>query len=165
MTDHVNKNEPVTAVELGKLMEHLLEYGEYDQYHDWSLYYTLRNKTDALAKMLENWEITEIEGRKLILQFIHTLIKDAGGNTQCITDTLITYAHLPEVNSIITASIDSIFFSLSLLISMKQFQIKSDEWIVKICDFSAGRKFTEKKKNKNIVELYQKIQELILELN
>lgn len=91
----------VTAQELSRLIEHLQVYGEYDSYHEWSLYYTLQNKLDSLEEMLKNWDDTEPAGQKLILNFIQILIKEAYYDPMIIKWKLAEHYHIPEVAAIL----------------------------------------------------------------
>lgn len=87
----------VTSQELTKLIEHYTVYGEYDEYHEWSLFYSLKDKLNFLDAMLKNRDNTEPLGKKIILQRIRDLIKEAGSNEENITNILTSYIHIPEI--------------------------------------------------------------------
>jgi hypothetical protein len=96
MQETNNVNETVTSGELEKIIQHT-QYGEYDQYHDWSPSYTLQDKASFLDNMLQNWTKTTPDGKKLILQFIRTLITESGNDTQIIANALVRYTQFPEI--------------------------------------------------------------------
>jgi hypothetical protein len=164
MEKNDDQKEIVTTREVIKIIQQG-EYGEYDQFHDWSPSYTLQNKADLLENMLNNWDKTEPEGRKLIIQFIRILIKESGSSALVITNKLVPYAQLPEVIRVVNEFLFSGLFCQDLLVSMKNYQVRQEDWLKKIRNISTERKFIEKKREINHKDLYRKINELILELS
>ncbi|HCL56318.1 MAG TPA: hypothetical protein DHW82_04835 [Spirochaetia bacterium] len=91
--------ENITAQAVQKIIDQT-KYGEYDQYHEWSPSYSLSDKTVFLENMLKDWERTEEEGKKLILQFAKDLLKEAGKWNSVIIEKLERYSQIPEIKEI-----------------------------------------------------------------
>lgn len=155
------ENEIVTSKKLSDHIEHLQVYGEYDSYHEWSLAYTLKDKTEELEKMLKAWGQTDLEGKKVICHFIRTLIKDSMYSTDLLTNVLVQNLHIPEIAKIISQSLNSGIFSGNLLASMKQYRIINAEWITAIRNNRSGENFLEKKKRYDVKGMYKLLDEFL----
>ncbi|MFH1253017.1 MAG: hypothetical protein V1664_01650 [Candidatus Uhrbacteria bacterium] len=90
----------ITAQDLTKIIQQGL-HGEYGADHDWSPDGSLKTKIGWLEEMLKNWDQTEPEGKKLIMYFLRSLIKEAKENSTVVTDRLTPYAKIPEVAKVI----------------------------------------------------------------
>lgn len=162
MEEANDQKEIVTAQEVAKIIQQSA-YGEYDQYHDWSPSYTLQNKADLLENMLKCWDTTEEKGRKLIVQYVRTLIKESGGGVSIITDKLLNFGGHSEIVKIVDEFLNSGVFSHALLSSMKNYHLRQDDWLLRIRAITAERKFIDNKRK--VKNLYKEIQGLILELS
>jgi hypothetical protein len=160
-----NEDQPVivTAAELAKIIEHYSVYGEYDEYHEWSLYYSFQDKAGLLEKLLIDWERTEADGQKLILQFTRTLIKEFLYGPSLLAEILVRSIRLAGIVEAVSGSLVSGVFAHALLVAMKNHQVRQEDWLAKIRELTAGRKFSERQRD--LKDLYPKIQELVEELS
>lgn len=94
------KREEIT-VEAVKIIIQNTEYGEYDQYHDWTPSYNLNDKINFLAQMLDNWNYTDDEGKILIAQFCKKLLNESGINNLLVLDKLYCYTQIPTIDNVI----------------------------------------------------------------
>jgi hypothetical protein len=163
MPEPESEIKTVSAAELAKQIQHLQCYGEYDQYHDWSLYFTLDDKTAALEKMLAAWDETDSDGRKLILAFIETLIKDNRNSCAVLTNLLVRHLQNPGVFKLVFESLESGSFCICLLSSMKLQNIKSDDLTAVIKSYFTARSFVERKRPYNVQEIYNRLEALLAE--
>jgi hypothetical protein len=153
----------IPTLEIEKIIQQS-NYGEYDQYHDWTPSYTLPQKAEFLKQMLSNWNITETDAQKLVIQFTRTLVKESGSSCLDITNILVSYFHLPEITGMINEFLFSGIFCRDLLISFKNTHLRQDEVLLKIDKYYKERKFIEKKREVNLKELYHDINNLLSEL-
>ena len=154
----------VTAQEVAGLID-MTEAGEYDSYHEWSPSFDLKGKADVLEGLMANWEVTEPEGRRRILEFARKLNKEWIDSAEPITNIVARYAHLPEVvNLVLNEFLMSGRFCLQLLLSMKDNRIKQDDWLSKIGTLAAEGKFIESKKILKRCDVYEGIAELLSEM-
>jgi hypothetical protein len=161
--EEANNKGPVTAREVSEAIRQC-EYGEYDQNHEWSPSYSLQDKAKVLGSMLDNWDRTEPEGRKVVIQFIRMLAQEAGNYAQAFTDTLVIHAGVPEVVNAVNEFLVSGTFSHDLLVSMKNHGVRQEEWVRRIGELAVARKFV-KNRFVNMKRLYKNIQELLGELS
>jgi len=139
--------------------------GEYGADHDWSPSFTLQDKVDVLERLMKNWENTEPEGKKQIIQFIRMLNKEWFDSAHGIANVVAQYSQQPEVVSVVLKEcLVSGRFCHALLVSMKEHQVKQEDWLLKIKTNTAERKFIEKKKVLNRDHIYENIDKLLAEI-
>ena len=150
-----------TAQDVARLID-MTEAGDYDSYHEWSPSFDLKAKADVLAGMMLNWETTEPEGRKLILEFLRKLNKSWMDSAKPVTDIVARYAGLPEIVRIVHDEfLTSGRFCHYLLISMIELHVTQENWLSKIGALAAGKRFTESKKLLRACKVYEGIENLL----
>ena len=162
MTENDRLSMPVTAHDLTRRIQHM-QYGEYDQDHDWSPCFTFKDKVDLLNAMLAEWDKTELDGKKLIVQFARSLIVSCKWEASVIADMLVSYARIPEIADVVGGHLTYGAFSLAVLESMKAQHFRNEEWLVAIRQFCAAKKFIKKRKEAPEPDLYKKIGLLLTE--
>lgn len=153
----------MTISEITQIIQ-LSQWGEYDALHEWSPFYTLKDKTDFLAEMLNDWEKTEPEGKKLILQFIRALIQDASIDLFFLTDKLVFFDDFPEIRTLVKEFLSVQTFCLNILLSLKKHSIRQSEWLEEIEILISQKKWPiprntidRKKIRKQIEALFEEI--------
>ena len=163
MIENDSFSTPVTAHDLTRRIQHM-QYGEYDQYHDWSPCFSFKDKVDLLNAMLTEWNITETDGKKLIVQFARSLIVMCRWEALLIADMLISYARIPEIADVVSGHLTYGVFSLAVLESMKTQHLRNEVWLVAIKQLCVNKKFIKKRKEAPQPDLYRKINLLLIEL-
>ena len=146
-----------TVQEVAGLID-MTEAGDYDSYHEWSPSFDLQGKANVLEKLMTNWDMTEPDGKTLILGFIRKLNKEWNDSAQPITDIVVRHVHLPEVVALVSKEfLVSGRFCHFLLISMEKHRVGQEEWVSKIRTLAAGKKFSESKKILKRCNVYEGI--------
>jgi len=153
----------VTTQEVTRLID-MTEAGEYDSYHEWSPSYDLQAKAEVLGRLMADWDTTESDGRKLILEFTRKLNKEWMDSALPITEIVVRYVHLPEVVSMVHKEfLLSGRFCHQLLVSMKAHQVRQEDWQARIRLLAAEKRFSESKKILKACKTYEGIDELLAE--
>ena len=139
-------------------------WGEYDSYHEWSPSYSLADKARYLGEFLRDWETTDAEGRKLVLDFARSLIKDNRAFALPVAEQLVANAHLPDIVQFGLAQMASGRFALELLQAMKNSQRTIAAWVDGIREKCTGRDFIETTRDTSLKQLYAKIEGLLAQL-
>lgn len=155
-----SKKAEVTVHEIDIIIKQS-EQGDYDQYHEWSPSYSLEDKANLLFNMLNNWNYSTEDAKKLIIDFTKKLIHDSGTSSYIVTDKLVLFAQLNEIKTAVEEFLYSGIFCCNLLTSMKNHSVILSDWIEKIKSIYNDRKFSESNRDLKRHEVYEKIEKLI----
>ena len=164
MEETENSKKKVTLQEVMQIIDSTKQ-GEYDALHEWSPCYTGSDKVRFLDQIMNDWDITEAEGRKVIIQFIREIAKETREVSNVLTDSLVKYAKLPEIIQVVGEFLNSGLFCYNLLLSMKNYHVEQNDWLTAIRTNSDETKFIERKKDLKRLNLYQVINDLIKEVS
>ncbi len=146
----------VSARDVGKKID-ATKYGEYDSNHEWNACYGFSDKCAVLASLLDEWDSTEPEGRRLVVQFVRMLAAEMSQVESPLAELLATHAEKPEIVAVTGELLASAWFCLALLDSMKTRGLKQADWLASIRDNWANLKFAKDKRGISVKELYQRV--------
>ena len=138
--------------------------GEYDSYHEWSPSYSLADKARYLGEFLQDWEANDAEGRKLVLDFAGSLIKDNRAFAMPVAEQLVAHGHLPDIVQFGLAELVSGRFARELLEAVIINQRYHVAWVEKIQEKCRDRSFIETTRDTSLKKMYAKIESLLAQL-